>query len=460
MARSKSCRDTIALVFMLLSVDSCTGDTSTGSVRGGGVRRNLTTLYRPRKRMAVLMNHQEDETFWNHLTTIDSSLSSETPSSVPSLDPSPVPVTVPTAGPTTEESTTTETPVSTSKPSSVPTGAPTTTKPSSVPTGAPTTTKPSSVPTEIPTTATPSSAPSETPSSVPTPLPSAVPTIVVTPMPSGSPTISPSAEPSQGPTETVCAVALNLRCLANDLITECENIAPEENLVCECTDCTRELVFMFTANACDEVDVLSGQCADIAAVTSPARVLVTVGEATLFDGTVEIGDSIDISPLDGECLSETLSVAVLSPDSDSVMQTIQLDGTCNEPDGLTLLNSYGAFDFMGYSCNATDVHNCMVDVTYLLATCNDDLTQELILYELEFDVNGDRNDLLSGNSPRFLDPNECLQSFIQSSVERCSGQEYVAMASLNASNSFTGLYCLHETELTFDTFSNFTNSSI
>jgi hypothetical protein len=282
----------------------------------------------------------------------------------------------------------------------------------------------------------------------------------VTPVPSGSPSVSPSDVPSQEPTETVCAVALNLRCLADDLITECENISTEENLACECTDCARELVFMFTANACDEVDLLTGQCTDNSAVTSPARVLVTVGETTLFEGTVEIGDSIDVARLDGECLSDTLSFVVLSPENDSVMQTIQMDAACDEPEGLTLLSSYGAFDFIGYSCNATDVHNCMVDVTYLLATCNDDLSQELILYELDFDTNGDVVDLLSGNSPRFLDPNECLQSFIQSSVERCSGQEYVSMASLNASNTFTGPSCLHETELTFDTFSNFTNSSI
>jgi hypothetical protein len=211
---------------------------------------------------------------------------------------------------------------------------------------------------------------------------------------------------------------------------------------------------VYTATACEDVIGETELCTDIAAVNATARVVVTGGEATLFEGTVEIGDNVEIRREDGECLSEAITVKVLSPEDNSLLQTIRIDATCDVPEALTLLDSYGAFDFIGYSCNSSDVHNCVADVTYLLATCNDNATEELVLFELDFDINGDTVDLLEGNSLRFLDSNECLQSFIESKVDRCSRQEFVATAFLNASTDLFGELCQQTAQLIFDLFAN------
>jgi hypothetical protein len=35
-----------------------------------------------------------------------------------------------------------------------------------------------------------------------------------------------------------------------------------------------------------------------------------------------------------------------------------------------LLNSYGALEFQGYSCDENDARNCFIDVLYNATTCN------------------------------------------------------------------------------------------
>lgn len=265
------------------------------------------------------------------------------------------------------------------------------------------------------------------------------------------PSIFPTKIPSLTPTTKVCEAELNLLCVTSDLQDQCEDILMEEDLVCNCPQCPQEVTLIFTGNACDSSRNFTDQCLDMDSINDTAVVLVTEGNTTLFNGTLNFGEDFQISQADGDCLPEVLTVEVRSIEHDTILQMVELDTTCNNTDALTLLNSYGAFDFIGYSCDDSEIHNCMVDVTYLLAACNQDTVENLVLFDLDFDINGNTLDLLLGNAPRFLDPTECLQSFIPSMVERCIGTDYIATASFNASTTFIGPFCQNQTKLAFDT---------
>jgi len=219
---------------------------------------------------------------------------------------------------------------------------------------------------------------------------------------------------------------------------------------------------MFTGNPCSDVDGLARQCVDSTAIVSPARVLVTIGEESLFDQFIEFGDFIEVNREDGECLLEPVTLSVLSSVDNSTMQTIQLGTVCDEAEGLTLTEPYGAFDYVGYSCNETDVHNCLVDVGYFIGTCNTISPLDFILFDIELTTTeGGTYDYLEGSSVSFLEPRECQNNFRYTTIERCFGKEYVSFVSVNASSSgFTGPYCQIETALIFDTSRTETNSSL
>jgi hypothetical protein len=297
--------------------------------------------------------------------------------------------------------------------------------------------------------------------------PSAVPTL---PPPTLSPSANPSAlvvtlppddteSPSSSPTIDVCDVNLSLSCVTLDSQTNCLNISGEEALECQCSECAKNLIFVYMAQSCDDFDGPPELCVDNLAPTSPARLIITDESRAdvFFDAVAEVGDNIKISN-GGECLPDSITIAVLPlEDTGVVLQTLTLDTTCDGRDLLTLLNSYGSLDFVGYSCGDLDVHNCFVDVAYLVSTCNENDTENLFLFDLDFDLNGASVDLLGGDSPRPLDPTECFQSFVPSVVERCSEQDYCSSARLNASSTFVGPFCTDEKELKFDTFTNSTN---
>lgn len=228
----------------------------------------------------------------------------------------------------------------------------------------------------------------------------------------------------------------------------CTDIPGEEQFECTCPDCVRELVLTYTGTSCvaDEVET----CTQFG--TNPATATIMIGDAlnaneTFFEGIVAIGDSITIE--DPDCLPDSLVATVGVPDG-AITQAVVIDSTCDGGRGLVLLEEYGAFQSTGYSCDETDMHNCVAEVVYELEVCNVGGRDEQI-YEFDVTINETVFDLLEGVSEEdlMLVPNECYAAVKEELVERCFSREYCVEAHANATNPETGPPCEAEQEIKF-----------
>ncbi len=180
-------------------------------------------------------------------------------------------------------------------------------------------------------------------------------------------------------------------------------------------------------------------------VTNPA-----VPTEVLIAGEYNIGDTVTIVPATGQsCIPDRLAVTISVPMS-TVTQTFEIDSSCDGGRELILLEEYASFESVGYSCDATDQHNCLLDVLYEVEVCNLGPGEETI-YELDFVLNGTLEDLTVGVPPEdlMLLTNECYATTIEKLVERCAEREYIANATANATNPFTGPTCEDFDELMF-----------
>jgi hypothetical protein len=92
----------------------------------------------------------------------------------------------------------------------------------------------------------------------------------------------------------------------------CTDIPGEEQPVCTCPECVREMVFVYTGELCvpDEVET----CTQFGA--NPATAVVMIGHASdasvvFFEGVVSIGDTITIK--DDNCIPDSLVATVGIP---------------------------------------------------------------------------------------------------------------------------------------------------
>lgn len=287
----------------------------------------------------------------------------------------------------------------------------------------------------------PSSAPSTTPSQRPSDVPSIAPTD--------------SSAPSEAPTR-ICEIDTSFRCVVTEGETPCEDITGEEDLTCFCADCVQSLQFRYTGNNCDNFPGQVGECTDFQPASDTVRLVVGNMTNPFFDEVVELEDIITVTSIEG-CLPDSINIMVLDEtDASIVFQTLTLDVPCDSNGGLELLDSFGAVDFVGYGCDAIDVHSCFVDVVYFIRTCNDDASDDLILFNMDFALNETRRDLLPGGLPLTLEPTQCFQSFLPSLVERCVEREYFASIFSRASFEFGGPFCTDGEVIVFDTLLNST----
>jgi hypothetical protein len=220
-------------------------------------------------------------------------------------------------------------------------------------------------------------------------------------------------------------------------------------LTCTCLECVREMVFTYTANPCSEG---GPACTDTPGPTDTAQLVIRSGdnlEDELFSGMVTVNDEVTIGT--GEfCLPQSIEVTVMDVNMTIVLQATTMDTSCDGR-GLYLLNSYGALDFNGYSCDENDVHNCFIDVLYNMTACNIGEI-DMTLSEYEFEINGNITDFLASLTPEelVLVPTECIERFPELVVERCADREYCASASVNASLEGNGPICDDMVELKFD----------
>jgi len=236
----------------------------------------------------------------------------------------------------------------------------------------------------------------------------------------------------------------------------CEDIPVEDKPVCNCPECVRELKFKYTGLACDPSLSAAGKCADEGPNPFIAGYRITSCEDSTIvvtTGEVQQGDYITVSP-EGTalgCLPDCLSATISVP-TGAVTQTFEIDSKCDGGNGLILINDYGAFESIGYSCSATDTHNCIQEVNYGLKVCNTGSTTEQI-YDWFLTIDKVEIDLLQDVPPVdvALAPGECYYDTYEVEVNRCV--EYLACTNItaNATNPETGLppSCPSEDEIKY-----------
>jgi hypothetical protein len=255
--------------------------------------------------------------------------------------------------------------------------------------------------------------------------------------------------PTQPPVGT-CDLTLDFTCTHVPTGVACVDIPDEDQIKCFCPDCVNEVIFTYTGEGCTGNEM---ECTDFVAAPHPSPALVTIcagTDATVcpFEGSVEIGDTITITS--DECLPPSM-VATVASVPGLLVQTVAVDTLCvADSDSVVLKETYGSFQFVGYSCGA-ETHNCIEEVTYELTTCNVGGRDEQ-LYEFYVDVNGIVTDFTVDvpESDLMLAPGECYSANETQTIDRCVDSEYVAKGVANMTNPVTGPVCEKEEQITFD----------
>lgn len=261
-----------------------------------------------------------------------------------------------------------------------------------------------------------------------------------TPPPTPPPTPQPTPPPTPSPTG-VCKIDSGLNCTAimNGGEIACEDISPEDQLICECEDCVREVKFKYTGLSCSPGFSASGKCSDEGPNPFIAGYRITDcldSTQVLANGEAEQGDYVTIGAPVGACLPACMNVVISVP-TGAVTQTFEIDSTCGSSDGgLVLVSDYGAFESVGYSCSESVTHNCIQDVTYGLKVCNIGSTDEKIL-EWFLTVDKEEIDLLPQDV--LLDSGECFYDTYEVEVDRCNNFETCVNITANATDPVTGL---------------------
>jgi hypothetical protein len=196
----------------------------------------------------------------------------------------------------------------------------------------------------------------------------------------------------------------------------------------------------------------AGRCFDTLPTPPIADILCTDANngTIVVSGQYQKGEQVIIGAASGSCLPDTLACTVASPEG-LLAQTVEIDSSCDGGQQLILKENYGAFTSVGFSCDATDRNNCLIDVIYDLEVCNRG-TEEECIYEWNFIMNETIiTDLTVGLEDVCLLTDECLEAVVIELVDRCAETEYCAEATANATNPQTGipLDCDDEEEIKF-----------
>merc|ERR1712238_78064 len=151
-----------------------------------------------------------------------------------------------------------------------------------------------------------------------------------------------------------------------------------------------------------------------------------------------------------ECHSVTISERSGGP----VTQTFEIDSTCDGGNGMVLSTAYGALQSTGYSCDDTDTHNCIQEVSYGVNVCNTGSTEEEQIYDWTLNLNDKEIDLLKNVAPAdvTLRPGECVYDTVVEDVNRCVEFKMCAEVDTTFTNPSNGLpeNCDEKEEICFE----------
>ena len=270
-------------------------------------------------------------------------------------------------------------------------------------------------------------------------VPTFISTVASTPEPTNMTTLTPT-----GP----CAAQVFVDCISFEGETPlpCDEIQPIDMPFCVCEECVREVLFMYTGKPCDGhegcVDGSSEGPGENATITFSA----CGSDVSVFEDTVGPSSMVILS-LGNECLPECMDVSVVSTLDPSSNQTFTLDTSCITRE-LLLKESYGAIDFVGYSCDPASASNCFQEILYSIDACNDGF-ENLTVYDITIDFNGDTVSILEEDDQPVVPPGECFNSRLGGVVDRCQEMTYSLNVTMNATNPADGPICENTDEHAF-----------
>ena len=215
----------------------------------------------------------------------------------------------------------------------------------------------------------------------------------------------------------------------------CQQIPGESSSSCSCPNgCARELRFRYIAQPC-LASTAGFSCRDVTGVLpqDAARIVIQRLDSlvTIYDNPrVARGEEIMFSN-NNACLPASFTVQIMLVGTSQVMQTLTIAPNCGPGSpGIRLLGPYGAVRFTGYTCNASNVHNCFVDIEHSACVKNDGTdTRTLTTFDLEF--GNSLYNLLQGvsQSDRTLPAGDSFCNQVVTQLALCRSGSYRAIAS-------------------------------
>eukprot|EP00934_Nitzschia_sp_Nitz4_P004478 Nitzschia sp. Nitz4//scaffold3_size479765//192559//195108//NITZ4_000079-RA/size479765-processed-gene-1.438-mRNA-1//1//CDS//3329550695//4468//frame0 len=219
-----------------------------------------------------------------------------------------------------------------------------------------------------------------------------------------------------------CQIVMDLDCVVVADDTSCSTLMGEQEPECVCSTCPRQMVFRYTGAGNLSTSHLSLKSED--------------GDE-YYSGVVNVGD--DITILGQRCVPPLLDAIFSDAETMNQMEKYQIDSSCDGP-GLTLMDSQGPLDFVGYTClDDGVVHSCYTDVQYSLTVVNGGVF-DIQIDMLDTAVNSQLIDLTKGipETELALAGGETYAATFEFEVGLCTSSVYEATSAVSASYLSTG----------------------
>lgn len=249
--------------------------------------------------------------------------------------------------------------------------------------------------------------------------------------------------------QPVCQADLDVSCTVDRDGSDCNRLTLPITAECVCEDCVNEMIFRYSAASCAASGKTAGlvDCDDVSA-SGPSIVAANIKihrEGRVYTDTIiPAGSNVIVG--DGSCMGDSVSVDVSDPITGDLQQIIEIDASCRLGSHIELLESFGALDFVGYTCKGQEAQNCFEDTTYALIARNTGGV-DLSVSEFTVDISGVTTDLTEGLNDQqiILSPGDDIQSNKKIIFERCFESIFYYKATL-VGKTLGGAVCMDQEE--------------
>ena len=248
--------------------------------------------------------------------------------------------------------------------------------------------------------------------------------------------------------QPVCKADLDVSCTVDRDGSDCNRLTLPITVECVCDECVTEFVFRYSAASCASGKTAGlVDCEDFSA-SGPSIVAANIKihreGRVLTDTIIPAGSNAIVG--DGSCMGNSVFIEVSDPITGDLQQIIEIDTSCRLGSHIELLESFGALDFVGYTCKGQEAQNCFEDTTYAMLARNTGGV-DLSVSEFSVDISGVTTDLTEDltNQQIMLSPGDDIQSNKKVIFERCIESIFYYKATL-VGKTLGGTACTDQEE--------------